>query len=393
MTCNPILIDEDGVIIAGHGRLQAAKKLGLTTAPTVVLPGLSADQKRLLRIADNKIALNAAWDVDLLKVELQDIMVSDLDIEISGFEIGEIDVLLDARGDPDDDQVPDPPSSPVIRPGEIWQLGKHRIACGDSRDAKLLSSLMESRTSQAAFLDPPYNVPISGYATGRGKIRHRDFAMASGEMTPEEFKAFLSETLANCASVSDDGAVHFICMDHHHSNELIMAAETVYSKRLNICVWVKSNAGLGKLYRSQHELIFVYRVGDRQHRNNIMLGKHGRNRTNVWHYPSVNGFNGSRSADLALHPTVKPVAMVADAIKDVAKPGDIVLDAFLGAGSTLIAAERCGRICYGLDIDPHYVEVALDRWMALTGIEPILMATGETLSARRKQALEATSAA
>ncbi len=382
---NPILIDEEGVIIAGHGRLLAAKKLKLTEAPVVILPGLTEAQKRLLRVADNKIALSSSWDVDLLKVELQEIIVSGLDIEITGFEIGEVDVFLSEQEDPAEDVIPPTVEDAVTQPGDIWLLGKHRLGCGDIRQQDALGALMAGAEADAAFLDPPYNVPIDGYATGRGQFRHREFEVASGEMSKSEFEAFLADCPGRCASVSRQGAIHFICMDHHHAGELIAAADEAYTLRLNICVWSKNNAGLGKLYRSQHELIFVCRVGEAQHRNNVQLGKHGRYRTNIWEYPSVNGFSGTRKHDLALHPTVKPVAMVADAIQDVTKPGDIVLDTFMGSGTTLIAAERTGRVCYGLELDPHYVDVALDRWAALTGQEPVLEATGETLSQRRQR--------
>ena len=382
---NPILIDEEGVIIAGHGRLLAAKKLKLTEAPVIVIPGLTEAQKRVLRVADNKIALNSSWDVDLLKVELQEIIISDLDVEITGFEIGEIDVFLAEQPDPAEDVVSPAVENAVTKPGDIWLLGKHRLGCGDVRETDALIKLMNGAVADAAFLDPPYNVPIDGYATGRGQHRHREFEVGCGEMSAAEFTEFLGAVFDRCASVSHDSAVHFICMDHHHTGELITAADQAYAHRLNICVWSKNNAGLGKLYRSQHELIFVYRVGETQHRNNVQLGKHGRYRTNIWEYPSVNGFSGTRKHDLSLHPTVKPVAMVADAIQDVTKPGDIVLDTFMGSGTTLIAAERTGRVCYGLEIDPHYVEVALDRWAALTGQDPVLEATGETLSQRRER--------
>jgi DNA modification methylase len=382
---NPILIDEDSGIIAGHGRLLAAKKLKLKEVPVIELSGLTEPQKRLLRIADNKIALNSSWDADLLKVELQEIIVSGLDIEITGFEIGEVDFFLTEQADPAEDLVPPAVEAAVTQLGDIWSLGRHRLSCGDVREADALTKLMDGAVADAAFLDPPYNVPIDGYATGRGQHRHREFEVGCGEMSASEFTQFLWAVFDRCTSASRDGAVHFICMDHHHAGELITAADQAYAHRLNICVWSKNNAGLGKLYRSQHELIFVYRVGETKHRNNVQLGKHGRYRTNIWEYPSVNGFSSTRKHDLSLHPTVKPVAMVADAIQDVTKPKDIVLDTFMGSGTTLIAAERTGRICYGLEIDPHYVEVALDRWTALTGQEPIFEATGETLSQRRER--------
>ncbi|MDB5448027.1 MAG: putative methyltransferase [Phenylobacterium sp.] len=380
---NPILIDEALTIIAGHGRLLAAKLLGMTLVPTIQLAGLSEGQKAALRVADNKLALNSSWDPDLLRLELEAIEVGGIDLEISGFSVGEVDVLR-VNGDPDDDMIPTPPTVAVTRPGDIWQLGPHRVACMDVRDGDLLQALMDGAIARAAFLDPPFNVKIDGHAGGKGKIKHREFAFASGEMSPAEFVTFLRETLGACAAVSASGAVHFVCMDHAHAGELITAGEGVYSKRLNICVWVKSNAGMGSLYRSQQELIFVYRVGGEPHRNNVELGKHGRNRTNVWQYASVNTF-GARAADLELHPTVKPVAMVADAIRDVTKPGEVVLDTFLGSGTSLIAAERTGRVFRGLDIDPAYVDLAIARWRDLTGVEPRLATTGQTFTAIQQE--------
>ena len=220
----------------------------------------------------------------------------------------------------------------------------------------------------AAFLDPPYNVRINGHANARG--RHREFAMASGAMTDEAFRAFLTQSLSAAVQVSRDGAVHFICMDWRHMDEVSAVGRSIYGDLLNLCVWNKSNAGMGSLYRSKHELVFVYRVGTAPHVNAVKLGRHGRNRTNVWDYPSVNSLAGGRREDLALHPTVKPTALVADAIQDVTRRGELALDTFLGSGTTLIAAERCGRRFRGLDLDPAYVDVAIDRWTAMTGGTP-----------------------
>ncbi|WP_310540944.1 DNA methyltransferase [Phenylobacterium sp.] len=383
MFANPILIDENDVIIAGHGRLLAAKKLRLDEVPTIQLRGLSEGQKRALRLADNKIALNSGFDLELLKIELEELRLLDVDLELTGFSVGELDVLFEGQADPEDEVVPAAPAEPVSQTGDIWTLGPHRVACGDVRDKSLMARLMAGGCADAAFLDPPYNVKIDGHAGGKGKVKHREFAFASGEMSPAEFIDFLKETHGACAEASRNGAIHYICMDHHHVGELRAAIDAVYGQYLNMCVWVKSNAGMGSLYRSQHELVFVYRVGDAPHRNNVELGKHGRNRTNVWEYPSVNTFGGSRRHDLAMHPTVKPVAMVADAIKDVTKPGETVLDAFLGSGTTLIAAERSARVCRGVEIDPVYVDVALARWSAITGLEPVLEGSGETITAVR----------
>ena len=374
---NPILADEVGNIVAGHGRLRAAKEMGLTEVPVIVLAGLSDAQKKALRLADNKIALNAGWDVEILKLELADLSLPEVDIDLSltGFSPGEIDVVLTESEDPDDEVIPAVPESPRVETGDIWQLGELRVACGDGRDLAFLRQVVgEGARIDCAFLDPPYNVKINGHANAKG--RHREFAMASGEMSEAEFRTFLSDTLGACAKVSRDGAVHFVCMDWRHMDDVTASIGEVYDDLLNICVWNKSNAGMGSLYRSKHEMVFVYRVGDSSHINNVELGKHGRNRTNVWDYPSVNSMRGSRREDLALHPTVKPVAMVADAYCDVTRQGDLVLDTFLGSGTSLIAAERVGRRFRGIDIDPAYVDLAMQRWTDLTGKEPVLVCRG-----------------
>lgn len=370
---NPILVDEADILIAGHGRLRAAKDAGLLHVPTITLEGLSDTQKRALRLADNKIALNAGWDLEILKLELEDIGAVDVDFDLSltGFSSGEIDVVLKAANDPDDELIPAVPTEPRTKTGDIWALGDHRLGCGDGRDEQFLRRVVgDGQSIDAAFLDPPYNVKINGHANAAG--RHREFAMASGEMSTGEFRRFLVETLGAAARVSRDGAVHFVCMDWRHLDDVSAAAVGIYGDLLNICVWNKSNAGMGSLYRSKHELVFVYKVGAATHFNAVELGKHGRNRTNVWDYASVNSMAGSRREDLALHPTVKPVALVADAVQDVTKRGELVFDMFSGSGTTLIAAERTGRNFRGCDIDAAYVDVAIDRWSQLTGRTPIL---------------------
>ena len=282
---NPILADPEGNLIAGHGRLRAAKEMGLATVPVITLDGLSEPQKKALRLADNKIALNAGWDTEILKLELAELSLPEIDFNLSltGFSSGEIDVVLSEAEDPDDEVIPAVPESPRVQPGDIWQLGEHRVACGDGRDVAFLQRLVgEGETIDCAFLDPPYNVKINGHANAKG--RHREFAMASGEMTETEFRAFLADTLGACARVSRDGAVHFVCMDWRHMDDVTASVGGIYDDLLNICVWNKSNAGMGSLYRSKHEMVFVYRVGSAPHTNTVELGKHGRNRTNVWDY-------------------------------------------------------------------------------------------------------------
>lgn len=372
---NPVLVDEAGVLIAGHGRLRAAKELGLSTVPVIELLDLTEAQKKALRLADNKIALNAGWDLEILKLEMAEIATLDIDFDLSlmGFASGEIDIVLKAANDPDDEVIPAMPVKPKTSLGDIWILGDHRIGCGDGRNVEFLKRVVgEDAFIDAAFMDPPYNVKINGHANAKG--RHREFVMASGEMSDEQFRTFLVETLGAAAAVSRDGAVHYICMDWRHLDDVSAVGRAIYDDLLNICMWNKSNAGMGSLYRSKHEMVFVYRVGSAPHANMVELGKHGRNRTNVWDYPSVNSMAGSRREDLALHPTVKPVAMVADAYQDVTRRGDLVFDMFLGSGTSLIAAERTGRRFRGCDIDPAYIDVSVERWAQLTGQKPVLEA-------------------
>jgi DNA modification methylase len=367
---NPVLADPEGHIIAGHGRLQAARLMSLAELPVITLADLSESQKRALRIADNKIALNAGWDLEILQLELGELASIDIDLDptLTGFSTGELDVILSSAADPDDEVIPPVPATPRTKLGDIWILGNHRVGCGDSRDDGFLRRVIgDGARIDAAFLDPPYNVRIGGHAVSAGS--HREFAMASGEMSETEFRSFLADTLGAATRVSRDGAIHFVCMDWRHMDDVSVVGRKVYGDLLNLCIWNKSNAGMGSLYRSKHELVFIYRVGKAPHLNMVELGKHGRNRTNVWDYASVNSLGGSRREDLALHPTVKPTGLVADAILDVTRRNDLVLDLFLGSGTTLIAAERTGRCFRGLDIDPAYVDVAIERWSAVTGLE------------------------
>lgn len=378
---NPILIEEDDVIICGHGRYRAAKMRALERVPVIRLGRLTSAAKRALRIADNKIAMNAGWDVDLLRVELEEIQAEGLNLELTGFAMGEIDTMLTPAADPDDEIIPAVPEQPVTRPGDIWICGPHRVGCGDLLDGCSMAALMSDERADAIISDPPYNVEINGFANAKG--RHREFQMASGEMSAEEFLEFIRKFIRVFIAYSRDGAVHLVFMDWRHIAELISIGRALYGAFLNLCVWNKSNAGMGSLYRSKHELIAVFRVGDTPHFNAVELGRHGRNRTNVFDYASVNSFLGSRREDLALHPTVKPTALVADAIQDVTRRGEIVLDPFLGSGTLLIACELTGRRARGLEIEPSYVDVALGRWIAMTGQQPVLEATGETFDERQ----------
>jgi DNA modification methylase len=374
----PILIDRNAKVIAGHGRLLACRELGWCEVPTLCLDHLTPDQARAFTIADNRLSELAEWDDRLLAEQLKDLSLLGLDfsLEVTGFEIGEIDLRIGALDDPpeqaDDpaDIVPEPPSGPAVsKPGDLWLLGSHRVLCGDALDIAVLRALMGEERAAIVFTDPPYNVPIDGHATGLGAIHHRSFAMAAGEMSRPGFAVFLATSLRHLAAFSSSGALLYVCMDWRHIAELLAAGREADARLENICVWVKDNAGMGSLYRSQHEFVFVFKTGRGRHRNNVQLGRFGRNRSNVWQYPGVNSFSRKTEEGnlLALHPTVKPVALVADAILDCSARGDIVLDGFLGSGTTVIAAERTGRRCYGLELDTGYVDTAIRRWQTVTG--------------------------
>jgi len=382
---NPVLIDNKCVLIAGHGRVLAAQELGLSNMH------LSEAEKRAYILADNKIAENAAWDEDLLRVELTYLteVEIDLDVEVTGFSISEIDILLNTDINLEtENPPPPPPANPISREGDLWQLGRHRVICGDCRKPSVIDQLMANKRVWMVITDPPYNVPIDGHTGGLGKIKHNNFAMACGEMSAKEFNLFLSNSLKQLARVSLDGALHFVFMDWRHITELLDAAKPIYQEQINLCVWNKTNGGMGSFYRSQHELVFVFKKGKAPHINNVQLGQNGRYRTNIWIYPGVNSFGSERDEVLTLHPTVKPVQLIADAILDASKRGDIILDGFLGSGSTILAAEQTGRVSYSVEIDPRYVDVALNRWMAMTGNMPTLDSDGRTfedVTSDRKQ--------
>jgi hypothetical protein len=349
---NPILVSDDDEIIAGHGRVEAARVLGMESVPTLRLTHLDAAQRRAYVIADNKLALNAGWDREVLAIELQALVDLEFDVEITGFSLAEIDLVLEevreASPAPNavaDDAIPRLADqvSAVTRCGDLWLLGRHQLVCGDSRDCKTFGQLLGDQRAALIFTDPPYNVPIDGHVCGLGRIRHREFAMGAGEMSSEAFTAFLHHTLGHAAACCRDGAIAFICMDWRHMGELLAAGRAIFSEFKNLCVWNKSNGGMGSFYRSKHELVFVFKIGNAPHTNTFELGDTGRYRTNVWDYPGVNTLRGGRLDELAMHPTVKPVALVADAIKDCSRRNEIVLDPFGGSGTTLIAAEKAGR--------------------------------------------------
>ena len=398
---NPLLIDGAGMILAGHGRLAAGKLLGLERVPCVRLESMSEAQKRAYILADNKLALNAGWDEDLLTLELQELSILDpaFDISLTGFSIAEVDTLIDGAfpdnaSEPEDERLPRlKEGPPVTRPGDVWQMGGHRLTCGDSLSKDVVQILMAGDTARMVFTDPPYNVAIEGNVSGLGRIQHREFAMASGEMSQEQFTAFLTNAFCNLEHFSAEGSIHFICMDWRHMGEMLAAGKAAYAELKNLIIWVKDNGGMGTFYRSRHELIFVFKKGSAPHLNSFELGQHGRYRTNVWTYKGMNSFGGCRQDEIALHPTVKPVAMIADAIKDVSKRGDIVLDLFGGSGSTLIAAHKVGRRGYLCELDPLYCDRVVRRWQLLAKDDAILEATGQSFGTLERQRQEAPPAA
>jgi DNA modification methylase len=371
----PVLVDQNNHVIAGHGRIFACQKLGWPEVPTIRVDHLTPNQIRAFAIADNRLTENAVWDEQLLGEAFLDLSLSDLhfDIEITGFETPEIDLLIQGLQPDDvgeDDAAPViPTESPVSRVGDLWVLGGSRLFCGNALDREALIWLMTDQLAGMVITDPPYNVKIDGHAGGLGAIHHREFPMASGEMTPAEFSRFLGSAFALCAEFSADGSLHYIFMDWRHQAEILCAGSQAYTELKNLCIWDKGVGGMGSLYRSQHELVYVYKSGTAVHRNNIQLGRFSRNRTNIWRYPGANSFSrGNQEGNLlAVHPTVKPVAMIADAILDASARGDVILDPFLGSGTTLIAAERSGRRCAGIELDPLYVDIAVRRWQTLTG--------------------------
>ena len=365
---NPVLIDHENTMLAGHGRVAAAQLLAIDEVPCVRIETMSPAEKRAYVIADNKLALNAGWDDETLAEELKALIASDIefDVGLTGFSIAEIDNLIDGLspeepGNPEDDLIPDDGPA-VCRPGDMWALGPHRLICGNSLDPDTVAALMNGERAQMVFADPPYNVPIQGHVGGKGSIKHREFAMASGEMTKSEFTGFLRAAFSNLVTHSTNGSIHFVCMDWRHMGEMLDASDGVYTELKNLIVWSKDNGGMGTFYRSRHELIFAFKNGTEPHHNTFELGQHGRYRTNVWQYKGINTLKSGRLEELALHPTVKPVQMVADAIKDVSPRGAIVLDLFGGSGSTLIAAHKTGRRAYLCEYDPQYCDRIIRRW-------------------------------
>ncbi|MBT3392486.1 MAG: ParB N-terminal domain-containing protein [Elusimicrobiaceae bacterium] len=382
-----ILIDEDNEILAGHARLEAAKIINLKTVPTVMIKHLSDAEKKAYRVADNQLCLVGKWDFDLLKLEFAEIeKLENLDfsLDITGFETGEIDVILDGSlADKDkklnekDNTIPFIPKNEIISKfGDIWELGNHKILCGDALQSENYKKLLGDKKADMICVDFPYNLHVDSFACS-GKIQHKNFAMAAGEMSSEEFQEFLNKNFKLLKEYSKNGSLHYAFMDWRHIKEIILAGTDIYEHYINLCLWSKDNAGMGSLYRSRHELIFIFKHGNRPHTNNVQLGSMGRYRTNIFEYPGVNSFGKNRE-NLKLHPTCKPVEMIKDMVLDVTNRGDLVLDSFLGSGTTLIASEKINRKCFAMEIEPLYVDTAIRRWQDLTGKSAVHVESGKT---------------
>jgi len=391
----PVGIGPDNQLIYGHARTEAAKLAGLETVPVVRLDHLNSDERRAYLLADNRLALESGWDREILALELKELDALDFDLPALGFSLPEIDQLYEDLADKrvdgtdmEDDAIPIPVAQTVTRPGDLILLGNHRLVQGDARNPLSYERLLDDEMIDVVFADPPYNVRIENNVSGLGKVRHGDFAMASGEMSPEQFTDFLTEGFRPAADRMRDGAIAFVCMDWRHITELQAAGLAVFDELKNICIWNKRQAGMGAFYRSKYEMVFVFKKGSAPHINTFGLGGEGRHRSNVWDYAGVSGLSRAGLDELAMHPTVKPVAMIVDALKDVSGRGAIVLDNFGGSGSTLIAAEKCGRRARLIEYDPRYCDTIIRRWQNYTGKSALHADTGmtfEQLEERRQQ--------
>jgi DNA modification methylase len=384
----PILTNEERVVLAGHGRLEAGIRLGLKEVPTRIIAGLSQAKQRAYVLADNKVSSMSKWDDALLKNEIELLIEEDFNIELTGFSTAEIDLMIDDAPKPEtndpDDLLPEDIAEEVISQlNDVWILGKHRLFCGSALEQESYAILMEGKEAQMVVTDPPYNVKIDGHVCGNGTVQHDEFAMASGEMSQSEFTTFLRSAFAHINEFCQDGAIVYSFMDWRHMREILDAGEPVFGPIKQLCVWSKDTGGMGTFYRSQHELVFIFKKGQATHINNFGLGQHGRYRTNIWNYSGVNTFKGKGYELLKLHPTVKSTSMIADAIRDCSHRKGLILDPFAGSGTILLAAERTGRYARAIELEPKYVDTAIRRWERVTGNLAVHAETGLTFSELR----------
>ena len=384
----PALIRPNGQIINGVAQWKAAEALGLATLPCIVLDHLSEDEARTLRIALNRIGERGEWDIPALRDEVFELLPTEIPMEVTGFTIPELDtLLLEEDPDPALDALPpgDDDQPTVSKLGDAWRLGKHLVVCGDARDQALYGQMLKGELARFVFTDEPFNVQISGHVTSGD---HAEFAMATGEMSRDQFGSFNKAWIEACLPHLVPGGLLATFIDWR-SVELVMAvAREIGLELLNLVVWAKANGGQGGLWRSQHELLPIFKKPGAPHVNNIQLGRHGRYRTNLWQYPGASSFGSDARRGLADHPTVKPVALLEDALLDVTEPGDIVLEPFAGSGSTVMACERTGRRCRAIELEPRYVDLIVRRWQALTGKVAMHEETGQSFDEAAHEAAD-----
>jgi DNA modification methylase len=383
---NPIIVDRKLRIVAGHARWEAAKRLKLDAVPVLLVDHLSDDELRLYAIADNRIAERAGWDDSILAIEFADLEVAcpDISLSVSGFDLPKIDWICAKETQEDwtdlDKQVEPSSADPVTRLGDVWLLGdRHRLICGDSTNPDVLEELMSGERASLVGTDPPYNLRARDYS-GNGKKKHRDFAMGAGEMSRSDFTNFLARSFQAILPHLTPGAMVYAFMDWKHVRELIAAGDVSGLELLNICVWDKGKGGMGAFYRSAHELVCVFKNGKDPHKNRVQLGRHGRDRTNIWRYEGMNSFARGREKALGMHATVKPVQMISDLLLDASDRGDIVFDGFGGSGTTMIAAEKTRRLSRLVELDPTYCDTIVSRFQQAFGIEAIHAELGLTFA-------------
>jgi DNA modification methylase len=373
---NPVLIDDADGIVAGHGRVEAAKLLGMKDVPTVTVAHLTPAQIRAYVIADNKLAENAGWDRALLALELKELSVElNFNVTLTGFETAEVDLLIqdpceEARDEADAVPETDRTTPAVSRTGDVWRIGDHLLLCGDALDRDNYATLLGAQKAEMVFTDPPSDLADAGSRSGR-RVTPSALAKPAADVGPDAYTSFLERVFSHLIDFSVRGSIHFVCMDWQHMRELLNAATKPYGDLKDLCVWPKTNAGLGGLYRSGHELVFVFKNGAAEPIANLEVGRHGRHRSNVWKYAGAKSSGKDRNGERATHPALKPVALIADAMLDCSRRGGIVLDGFAGSGSTLIAAEKTGRRGFGIEIDPYHVDTIVRRFQANFGLKAV----------------------
>jgi DNA modification methylase len=381
----PLLIGQDNMVLDGESRLAAARQLGLPSVPCIRIDHLNATEQRLLRLAVNRLAEKGTWELEELKAEFNELIIEDAPIELSGFGLDEIDHLVigdNAEAAQEGNLEPMPGRLPVARAGDVFHLGSHRLVCGDSSDPEVVRRLMQTDVARMIFTDEPFNVTIGGHVTGGD---HREFVMASGEMTDAEFLDFNRRWIGALLPYLVEGGLFGTFIDWRGLPIVHSVAAEFRLVPLNLIVWAKTNAGMGSLYRSQHELLPLFKKGTAAHVNNVALGKRGRWRSNVWTYPGASSLGSDARRGLQDHPTVKPTAMLQDALIDLSNRGEIVLEPFGGSGSTLIACEKTGRLCRAIELDPLYVDVIVRRYQEVTGQRVRLDRSGEAFDELEKR--------